>query len=201
VVTAAPSAPELPPAVNDVLAQTVTRPARPEEQPAGAVTATATSLTKPQAFLRAAAAPAALAVRYTILKKLSNGEFAPVDPAQALDPSDETVMRLEPNESGFLYVLERADSGEWRPIASERVQATVPYTVPKNGTFHAERPGPREFLILFSRQPQNFTGGAQPVIAIARQEKAGTAGSPAYVVSAYAAPSAQVSFPITLNYK
>jgi hypothetical protein len=146
-------------------------------------------------------APAALAVRYTILKKLSNGEFAPVDPGQQLEASDETMIRLEPSESGFLYVMERADSGEWRLIAGERVEASVPYTVPKSGTFHAERPGPREFLVLFSRQPQNFSGGVQPAIAPAREQKAGPAGSAAYVVSTSAAPSTQVSFPITLKYK
>ena len=200
VVTAAPSARQLPAAVNDVLAQTLTHP-RPEEPPAAAVTATAAALTRPQAFARAAVATAPLTVRYAILKKLPNGEFAPVNQGQALDTTDQAVIRLEPNESGFLYVFEQTDSGDWRPIANERVQASVPYTVPKSGTFHVERPGPREFLVLFSRQPQNISSGLQPVIAAAREQKVGIGGYPADVVATSASSSAEVSFPITLNYK
>ncbi len=203
VVTAAPSASKLPPAVNDVLVQALTHPAPPEEPPAVTVTAGEASVTRPQAFVRAEAAlvPAALAVQYTILKKVTTGEFAAVERGQALDASDETVIRLEPNESGFLYVLERADSGDWRPIASDRVQALAPYTVPKSGTFHAERPGPREFLVVLSREPQNISSGAQPVIAAAREQKAGTGGYPTRAVSTSASPSAQVSLLIRLNYK
>ena len=158
-------------------------------------------MTRPPAFARAAVATAALTVRYTILKMLPNGEFAPLNQGQALDTTDQAVIRLEPNESGFLYVLERTDSGDWRPIASERVPASVPYTVPKSGTFHAERPGPREFLVLFSRQPQNISSGLQRVIAAAREQKVGIGGYPADVVATSASPAAQVSFPITLNYK
>jgi len=194
-IPVASSAPELAPAASDLLAQGAARPAPPE--PPSPVVATDASIVRPQAFARAALAPQTLVVRYTILKKLPAGEFAPVDPQQELETGDETVIRLEPNESGFLYVLERADSGEWRPITSERVQASMPYTVPSSGTFHAERSGPRQFLVLFSRQPQNISPGAQPVITAAREQKA--AGG--YVVSASVAPSAQVSFPITLRYK
>jgi hypothetical protein len=200
IVPAVPSPSELPSAINDVFAQSSARPAPPESPSPGV--ATDAAIVRPQASARAAVMPAAgLAVRYTILKRLVTGEFSPVDPGQELQAGDETVIRLEPNESGFLYVLERSDSGDWRPISSDRVQASAYYTVPKSGTFHGERPGPRDFLVVFSRQPQNFTGGAQPVIAIARQEKAGAAGSATYVASTFAAPSNQVSFPIKLNYK
>jgi hypothetical protein len=199
-VRAAPSPSELPPAINDMLAQSSARPAPPEAPPPGAATDTANIAVRPQAFARAAVAPAALAVRYTILKKLSTGEFAPVDPGQELQAGDETVIRLEPNESGFLYVMERAESGDWRPMFSERAQASLPYTVPTNGTFRAERPGPREFLVLFSRQPQNVSAIAPLVIAGAREQKVGVAGFATSVVST-SAPPAQVSFPITLRYK
>jgi hypothetical protein len=200
-IPAAHSVRELAPAVNEVLAQSTARPAPPDVPSRGAATDLADVSSRPQAFARAAIAPATLALRYTILKKLSSGESAPVDPGQELEASDEALIRLEPNESGFLYVLERADSGDWRAIASERVQASAPYTVPKNGTFHAEHSGPREFLVLFSRQPQNVSGGARPVIAAAREQKAVIAGAATDVISTSAAPSAQVSFPITLKWK
>lgn len=199
-IPVASSAPELAPAASELLAQGAARPAPPElPSPVGATDAV--NIRAQQAFVRPAVAPPTLAVRYTILKKLPAGEFGPVDPQQELEAGDETVIRLEPNDSGFLYVLERADSGDWRPITSERVQASVPYTVPNSGTFHAERSGPREFLVLFSRLPQNISSGAQPVITAAREQKAAAAGFGGYVVSASAAPAAQVSFPITLRYK
>ena len=199
VVPAAPSPSELPSAIKNVLAQSSARPA-PPESPSPDV-ATDALIVRPQAFARAAVAVPTLEVRYTILKKLPTGAFTPVDPQQELESADETVIRLEPNVNGFLYVLERADSGDWRPIATERVEASVPYTVPNNGSFHEERPGPREFLVLFSRQPQYISTATQPVFSAFREQKAGTAGSPAYVVSVSAAPSAQVTFPITLKYK
>ena len=191
--------PELAPAVNELLTRGTARPA-PPEQPSPVVASDA-SIMRPRAFARAAVALPTLAVRYTILKRQPAGEFAPVDPQQELEAGDETVIRLEPNESGFLYVLERADSGDWRPITNERVQASMPHEVPAGGTFRAERPGPREFLVLFSRQPQNISSGAQPVITAAREQKAAAAGFGGYVVSASAAPAAQVSFRITLRYK
>jgi hypothetical protein len=199
VVPAAPFTSELPSAINDVLARSSARPA-PPESPSPEL-ATDAAIVRPQAFARATVMPAALGVKYTVLKKLATGEFSPVAAGLDLERTDETVIRLEPNANGFLYVLERAESGEWRPIANERVEASVAYTVPNNGTFHAERPGPHEFLVLFSRQPQNISTGTQPVFSAVREQKAGTAGSPAYLVSASTAPSAQVSFPITLKYK
>ena len=198
-VGAVPS--ELPPAIEAMLAQSSARPAPPEASLPGAVADAANLAVRPQALARAAVVPAELAVRYTILKKLSTGEFVPVPAGQDLERADEAVIRLEPNESGFLYVMERAESGDWRPVFSERVQAPMPYTVPTNGTFHAERPGPREFVVLFSRQPQNVSGGAPPVIAPAREQKVGVAGFATSVVSTSALSSAQVSFPITLRFK
>jgi hypothetical protein len=200
-VPAASPAPELQPAINEMLAESSARPSPPElAAPAGATDA-ANTPGRPQPIRAAAMAPAALAVRYTILKKSVTGQFAAVDPQQELEAGDETVIRLEPNESGFLYVLERTGSGDWRPIANARVQASVPYTIPNAGTFHAERPGPREFLVLYSRQPQNVSSGAQPAVSSALEQKAGAAGSATYVVSGSAAPAGQVSFPITLKYR
>lgn len=202
----APPPPKLEPAVDAVLAQSFARssqPAAPGPVVAGnsavlptPVPAAGSSVLPMAAAFRAAAAPTPLSVRYTILKKLPNGQFAPVDPGKELDSGDEIVIRLEPAESGFLYVLE-----DMRPIAGDRVEASVPYTVPRNGTFRGEGSGPREFLVVFSRQPQDFSNRNQPTIAPAREEQVGPAGAVTSVVTASVAPSPQVSFSITLKYK
>jgi hypothetical protein len=99
--------------------------------------------------------PPPIGLRFTVLQKLPNGELAPVDPRQELDSAEEMVIRFEPNESGFLYVFER--SGEnWRRIATEQVRPPSSYIIPREGAFHNEGSGPREFLALFSRRAQTF---------------------------------------------
>jgi hypothetical protein len=146
--------------------------------------------------------PPPLGLLYTVLKRLPNGELAPVDPRQELDSSDETVVRFEPNESGFLYVLERSGDS-WRPIATEQVRSLGSYTVPRDGAFHNEGAGPREFLVLFSLQAQDFPKGAAVVRLIGRppapiQQMFGGAAS--NLVAASAQRPEQVSFSITLKY-
>jgi len=197
-IAAAPPAPQLEPAAEAVLARSSAPPSPPEVSAPGAA---ASGNILPKAPVLRAAATAPLALRYTILRKLPTAEFSPVDPRQELEAGDETVIRLEPAESGFLYVLERSVAGEWRPIVSDRVEASVPYTVPKNGTFRAEGSGPREFLVLFSRQPQDLSGRGQPAIAPAQGQQVRVEGAATYVASASAAASKQVSLSITLKYK
>jgi len=198
VIAAAPAAPQLEPAAEAVLALSSARPTPPEvSAPGGA----ASGNILPKTVALRTAATASLALRYTILRKLPTAEFSPVDPRQELEAGDETVIRLEPAESGFLYVLERSATGEWRPIVSDRVEASVPYTVPKNGTFRAEGSGPREFLVQFSRQPQALSGRGQPATAPAQGQQVRVEGAATYVASASPSASQQVSLSITLKYK
>ncbi len=118
--------------------------------------------------LPVSAPPAPPALRYTILRKLPSGEMASVDSRQPLGPSDETVIRFEAVEAGYLYVLERSADG-LRRIATEQVEPSVAYTVPREGTFHNEGNGPREFQVMFSREPQNVPDRVLGVVAIAGQ--------------------------------
>jgi len=201
VVAAAPPPPQLVPAVEALLGQASARPLPPEVPAAGAV-ANGSALPKALGFRATAAVVSApLALRYTILKKGSDGQFTPVDPRQELDAGDETAIRLEPSENGFLYVLERSAGGDWQPVATDRVEASAPYTVPKNGTFRGEGSGPREFVVRFSRQPQNLSELTQPEIAPAGEQQVRAEGAATYVASASGAASQQVSFRVTLNYK
>ncbi len=133
-------------------------------------------------------------LRYTILKKQPDGTFAEVDPQQELDRKDEVVIRLQANDSGYLYVLQRDAQNRWQPFASDRIQPSVPYTIPRSGSLRARGSGPREFFVTFSRLPLSPTTGALAVPSQSGRQQAGQAG--------IGEPGAQqVAFPITLKYK
>ncbi|MBV9743070.1 MAG: hypothetical protein JO099_04855 [Acidobacteriia bacterium] len=131
------------------------------------------------AFSRLVSAPVATSLRSTVLKKLPNGEFAPVDANQDLEATDETVTRFVPSERGYLYVLEKTVDG-WQRIASLQVEPLVTYTLPPDGTFRDLGTGPRVFQAVFSRQPLSVP------------ERAAVGG--------VAARPAQVPVTITLKY-
>jgi hypothetical protein len=150
--------------------------------------------------------PVNFGLRYSILKKQPGGTFAEVDPQQELDRKDEAVIRLQSNDSGYLYVLQRDAQGRWQPFASGRIQPSVPYTVPRSGSLRAISSGPKEFFVTFSRLPLSPTTRALAVPSQSGRQQAGQAGANASqttnVVTNVAEPAAQqVAFPITLKYK
>jgi hypothetical protein len=145
---------------------------------------------------RPVSAPAPSRLRYTILKKAAGGQFTPVDGGQRLDPTDETVIRFEPSEAGFLYVSERS-AGGWQRIATEQVQPLVAVTIPREGTFHDEGKGPRELQVLFSREPQNEPERVVPVQAFAQQTIPGLTTT---VVAATAQRPEPIMLLLTLRY-
>lgn len=71
----------------------------------------------------AAAIPAPhLGIRYRLLKKLPDGEFAAVNPNEVLEGTNELVLRLETNEPGYLSVFERRADGRWQAISSRAAE-------------------------------------------------------------------------------
>jgi hypothetical protein len=56
-------------------------------------------------------------VRHSVLRKLAGGEFAEMDPDQALEAGDTIELRFESNDSGYLYVMGSDGS---RLVASRR---------------------------------------------------------------------------------
>jgi hypothetical protein len=145
---------------------------------------------------RPVAAPLPTRLRYTVLKKTGAGQFIPVDEGQRLDPADETVIRFEPSEAGFLYVSERSADG-WQRIATEQVQPQVAVTIPREGTFHDEGNGPRELQVLFSREPQSEPERVLPVQAFGQQTVAGLTTT---VVAANAQRPEPIVLLLTLRY-
>jgi hypothetical protein len=145
-------------------------------------------------------------LRYSILKKQPDGTMAEVDPQQELDRKDEVVIRLQANDSGYLYVLQRDAQNRWQPFASDRIQPSVPYTIPRSGSLRARGSGPREFFVTFSRLPLSPTTRALTVPSQSGRQQGGQAGANAgpttNVFTNIGEPAAQqVAFPITLKYK
>ena len=132
-----------------------------------------------------------------------DGTFAEVDPQQELDRKDEVAIRLQSNDSGYLYVLQRDAQDRWQPFASDRIQPSVPYTIPRTGSLRASGSGSREFFVTFSRLPRSPTTLALAVPAPpSGQQAGGYLGRETSVVTNVAEPAAQqVAFPITLKYK
>jgi hypothetical protein len=153
-----------------------------------------------EALMRAAVQPAPLAVRYSILKKLPGGGLDPLDPQVELDGGEEIVIRLVPNTSGFLYVMDRSAQNGSQLVFSSPVEAGGTYDVPPGGAFRAQQAGPREFVVMLARQPQNLLAVDSPAVSLTRARKADGA------VNSFAANTTGgfadiVSIPITLKYK
>jgi hypothetical protein len=172
-------------------ASLVAEPVRPVELARGAVGRGAVFSPR----VPRATAVVAPALRYSILRKLPSGELAPVDSGQALDAGDQTVIRFEAAEAGYLYVFERSADG-LRRIATEQMNPAVPYTVPADGTFREEGNGPRDFQVLFSREPQS-----EPERVMGRVTNAGRGfvGQSVDAISA-SQPAASTRVFITLRY-
>jgi hypothetical protein len=137
------------------------------------------------AFLPAGRA-APLRLNYRLFRKLPDGALSEIDPETELQPGDETVIRLEPSDSGFLYLMERTLQDGWRPVATVRVESGTSYTFPKEGVFRADPAGPREFQAVLSRTAQILPPKGAAVLNL---------------VPVDAQAAQQVALRITLRYK
>ena len=150
---------------------------------------------------RIAAAPVSqLGLRYSILRKLPNGQFAAVIPNEVLGATDQVELRVESNDAGMLSVFERGPDG-WRPLTSGRIERLTPFTVPVSGTLMFDSSGPKELFLVFSRQPQQ-TPYPVPAARLDQVVNTNLAERLTYVVStAPPAPAQTIAFPITLAHK
>ncbi len=147
-------------------------------------------------------ADANFGLRYSVLKKLPDGQFAAADARQAFDRSDEVVIRVEAADSGYLYVLEREAQNRWRPMITQYLPPFTSFTIPRSGTLRSEGPATKEFFVTFSRLPVNVTQVVRAIPSGSGQPAEGAAGGGTSVVTTAAEPAAQrVGFPITLRYK
>lgn len=151
-----------------------------------------------------------LGLRYSVLRRTSDGEYAPARLDAVFHVGDEVRLRLEPNDSGYVYLFQRDSAGVLRLASTQHVERGRASELPAGGALQYDEPGPKQLLLVFSRlQHPELAALATPELDAlasgARGHILQTAASreeAAYVVDARLEPTEQkVAFEITLDYR
>jgi hypothetical protein len=102
-----------------------------------------------------------LGLRYSILKRMDSGSVE-VGSDMVFHSGDRIRLRVDVNTSGYLYIINRGSSGNWKPLfpsseiagGDNRVQKGMQYDIPAGYVFtFDEQPGKEKLFLVFSRQP------------------------------------------------
>ena len=139
-----------------------------------------------------------LGLRYKILRKLPGGGFEQLPSGQDLAAGDTVKLEFEPNDAGFLTVMESGAGQASRPLlAATRVQQFASVETPE---IKVDGAGAREYLVTFARQAQTVRPNLIRTTSALRSET--NAGErTTYVVNAGGDPRSPVPFTIKLNWK
>ncbi|MBS1858302.1 MAG: DUF4384 domain-containing protein [Acidobacteria bacterium] len=104
-----------------------------------------------------------LGLRYTILKINPDNSTSEVAADTVFHSGDRIRFAIEPNASGYLYIINQGSSGTWKPMfpspeiedGNNKVEGFHPYTMPpKSRLAFDTNPGTENLFIVFSRQPE-----------------------------------------------
>ena len=106
-----------------------------------------------------------LALRYSLIQIESEGDEAEVSTSKVFHAGDRVRIRVQSNQDGYLYVVQRGSSGNWEPMfpslaindGKNRIEARASLDLPSKTqafTFNAQSGDERLFVIL-SRTPVN----------------------------------------------
>jgi hypothetical protein len=133
-------------------------------------------------------------VRYRILKKQPNGAFEPAASA-GLSAGDTVKLSIEPNDAGFLSVIE---VGSDQPLFSGATQRTGAVTTPE---IQLSGAGPKQFRVVFTRERSSAGYPGAPAELGAEKAAADKdAQGPVYSVNSNGSPSG-VTFTIALTWR
>lgn len=102
----------------------------------------------------------AVAIRYSLVK-LEDGAESEVPVTHHFRSGDQVRLKVEANQSGYLYLIARGSSGIWKPLfpsreaSDNRVEARRGYDVPSSTqafTFD-DQAGTEKIFLVFSRAP------------------------------------------------
>ena len=105
--------------------------------------------------------PVPLGLRYSILQRMDSGSIE-VDSDTVFHSGDRIRLRVDVNTTGYLYIISRGSSGNWKPLfpsseiagGDNRVQKGNRYDIPPGYVFaFDEQPGKEKLFLVFSRQP------------------------------------------------
>lgn len=103
-----------------------------------------------------------LGLRYSILKR-QNGAFHEVDPESTFQSGDAIRVSVEANDTGYLYIVMKGTSGNWRLLfpspeidnGNNRVARGRRYQIPsKNAFVFDEQPGTEKLFLVLTRRPE-----------------------------------------------
>jgi len=101
-----------------------------------------------------------LSIRYTVMRRQPDGNYLGVDPTTIFHTGDQVRLAIEPDDSGYLYVLSRDAAGHSKMVfpsgdstEAAYVEKTVRYLVPSTGAFIFDEPGDQRVAFLFAREP------------------------------------------------
>lgn len=130
-----------------------------------------------------------LGLRYSLLRRGTDGRYSEVDPVTAFGAGDAPRLTVEVNETGYLYILKQDPAGKWtilfpkaapgtKTVGPEaKVLARTRYLIPATGALSLEGTlGPTPLLIVFAREPQpefrNLVPGRKPDADVAGKSPA-----------------------------
>jgi hypothetical protein len=103
-----------------------------------------------------------LGLRYR-LWRVSGAELEDLDPAKpGLRPGEHLRLGVETNDTGYLYIVQRQESGAWRRVFPDQeiergnhfIRSGVTYTIPPEEGLELQFPGGAERLVIvLSREP------------------------------------------------
>ncbi|MCP5114346.1 MAG: DUF4384 domain-containing protein [bacterium] len=103
-----------------------------------------------------------LGMRYSILKRVGSDQVE-VDPDTTFRAGDRIRVRVEVNDTGYLYIINRGSSGIWKPLfpspeiggGSNVVSRGRSYDIPPEHLFtFDEQAGEEKLFIVLCRQPE-----------------------------------------------
>jgi hypothetical protein len=104
-----------------------------------------------------------LALRYSLLKQNSDGDYIEVDPETFFRSGDRIKVSVEANDMAHLYIVQQGSSKAWNVLfpndstgdGDNGVERSRPVTIPAGGRFtFDEQAGTERLFIVLSRQPE-----------------------------------------------
>ena len=104
-----------------------------------------------------------LGIRYKILKINADNSTAEVPADTVFHSGDRIRFEIEPNASGYLYIINQGSSGTWKPMfpspeiedGNNKVEGFRPYTMPPRSRLAFDtNAGTENLFIVFSRNPE-----------------------------------------------
>jgi hypothetical protein len=107
---------------------------------------------------------APIGLRCSVLKRVGPSDLIEVDPDMVFRSGERIRIRVEANDTGYLYIVHRGSSGVWKPLfpspemadGSNLIEAGRQYDLPPGHVFtFDEQAGVEKLFVVFSRHPVN----------------------------------------------